>query len=227
MKLIKLTLLAATAAVVAMAFIGGSAASAASKHPWIAICFEQKLLQCASRPKHPLLGKLRLLISISLFKAGFSIECQSGEGETNEVESQQPSESFKTTLETVTAKECSGGCKAVKVITPQLAEGTMESEAEESWRLKSNNAKVEFSECSFGVKCKFEGNLNFKIGMDSEGDFADPEGTSFKLIEGSKLLCGETGKWESGRIRFDWVLDGGVVHKNVWLSLVAELVKIP
>jgi hypothetical protein len=225
MKLIKLTLLAAIAAVSATAFIGASTASAL--HPWYHICAENTLLGCAKRVKHPLLGRIVPVVGPGLFKAGFEIKCTKGAGKSNLVSSQQEN-AFKATLEELNFSECSGGCTKVKVITPQAVELNMATDGGSDYRLKSNNAKVEFFECTFGVKCKFEGNLNLAVGMDAEGYFADPAGTAFSLIEGSAFLCGSTGKWESGRTRIGWQLDdvAGTVHFPVWIPLVAELVEV-
>jgi hypothetical protein len=233
MKLIKLTMLAAIAAVAAMAFIGASTASA---DPFSGVCFVNPTnlparLGCVSRPKHPLLGRMLTLVGPGAFKAGFEIKCNKGMGISNEVQSQQEG-AFKATLEELNFEECSGGCKAVKVITPQPVEAVMES-AEAAFRLKSANAKVEFFECTFGVKCKFEGTLDLPIHMDSEakegepeGDYVDPEGTEFKRIEGPEF-CGTIGKWESGRTRLDWLLDNAptdTIHQHVRIVLLAELV---
>jgi hypothetical protein len=224
MKLIKLTMLAAVAAVAAMAFIGASTASAVT-HPWLAVCLKAELLLCktANLAKHPLLGRVIALVGPGLFKAGFEIKCNKGEGKSTEIESQQTG-GFKGTLEALNFSECTGGCTKVKVITPQAVEVSMESEGTETWRLKSANAKVEFFECLFGVKCKFEGTINRPVEMDAEGVYVDPGGTEFKRIEGPEF-CGATGKWESGRTRLDWLLDDlkNSIHKNVWMSLLEKL----
>jgi hypothetical protein len=219
MKLAKLVMLAATAAAVTMAFIGASTASATP--PWIARCKTPTLLNCtaANRVTHPLLGKLRFLLGEGFFQFAFKITCKSGLGESNSIESEQE-KALKGTLESLTLTGCSGGCTTITVRTPQAYEINMETEATESWRLKASNAKVNFSGCTFGVECEFEGNFNLKLGMDATGAFTDPEGTSLNLIKGSAFLCGSTGKWETGRTRFDWVLDGGVVHQNVTPSLI-------
>jgi hypothetical protein len=236
MRLIKMALLAATAAVVAMAFIGASTASATG--PWIGFCKEatkpaEVLLNCKSGVfiKHPLKGQIRALAGKGFFLSNFKIECTSGEGESNAVESQQET-NFEGTLESLTFTGCTGGCNTVTVGTPIAVTLNMETEAGEDWRLKAANAKVLFSGCTFGVECEFEGNLNLKVQMDEEGAYTDPEGAAFTRIKGSGLLCGNTGKWEEGRTRFDWVLDDNVdpkkatVHKNVWPSLIgANLIK--
>jgi hypothetical protein len=221
MKLAKLVILAATATIAAMAFIGASTASATA--PWIARCKKVELLNCtaANRVTHPAKGKLRLLLGISIFGFAFKVECASGQGESDSIESQQ-SGAIKGTLESLSFVNCTGGCTKVTVRTPQAFELNMETEAFESWRLKLANAKVNLSGCTFGVECEFEGTLNLKVGMDAEGSFADPEGASFNLIKGSAFICGSTGKWETGRMRFDWVLSSGTVHKNVTPSLIGK-----
>jgi hypothetical protein len=218
MKFIKMALLAATAAVAAMAFIGASSASATPT--WMTFCKTPELLNCATanRVTHPLLGKIRALAGKGFFLSAFKIECASGEGESNSIESQQNG-AIKGSLQTLTFKECTGGCTTVTVRTPQAVELNMENETA-GWRLKANNGKVLFSGCTFGVECEFEGNLNFEVQMDATGAFVEPKGTSFNLIKGSAFLCGSTGKWETGQTRFDWVLDGGTVHKNVTPSLI-------
>ena len=200
--------------------------SLVESHSWIGLCKAQELLNCAKANliKHPLKGKIRALAGKGFFLSNFKIECSSGEGTSSEIESQQET-SFKATLESLTFAGCSGGCKKVEVKVPQAFEINMETEGGEDWRLKSSNAKVAFSECTFGVPCEFEGTLNLKVLMDAEGAYIDPEGTKFQRIEGSKLLCGESGKWEEGRTRVDWVLDDATptVHKGIWPSLTGEL----
>jgi hypothetical protein len=215
MRLIKMALLAATAAVVAMAFIGASTASA--NPSTIGACKTVTLLNCGSLVAVEN-GKIRALAGKGYFLSNFKIECESGEGESNSIESQQET-NFSGTLESLTFTGCSGGCNTVTVRTPQAVEINM-TEAEGDWRLKAANAKVLFSGCIFGVECEFEGTLNLPIQMDETGAYTDPEGTAFTRIKGSGLLCGNTGKWEEGRTRFDWVLAGGTVHKNVTPSLI-------
>jgi hypothetical protein len=224
MKLIKMALLAATAAVAATALIGASTASATG--PWIAICKKAELLNCtaANRVKHPLLGRIRGLLGETSFLSNFKITCTSGLGESNLIESQQ-SGSAKGTYEVLgNLTGCAGGCMTVGVRTPQSVELNMEAEATESWRAKSSNLKVLFSKCTFGVECEFESNLNVKVQMDGTGAFTEPEGAVFALIKGSAFLCGSAGKWETGRMRFDWVLDdaSGTTHQNVTPSLIGK-----
>jgi hypothetical protein len=234
MKPIKMTLLAATAAVAAMAFIGASMASATP--PWIGVCKNAELLKCANLVKHPLLGDILALASEGTFKGGFEITCKEGMGLSNQIESQQNG-AFKGNLISLTFEPCSGGCEKVTVITPIAVEINMETEATESWRLKAAAAKVAFSKCTFGVECEFEGNLNLKLRMDALGAYTDPKEDKevdkkpdeFKLIKGSKLLCGEKGTWESGRTRFDWVLDdvAKTTHVHVTPSLIgAKLIPV-
>ena len=223
MKLIKLTLLAATAAVAAMSFIGAS--SALATPPWIALCDAPQLLNCEVKHliKHPLLGRVLLLAGPGKFNAGFvNVECTSGAGKTNEVESQQET-NFKATLESLTFAGCKG-CTGVAVTTPQATVLNMETPETESWRLKAENSKVKFSGCPFGVSCTYKGNLNFKVQMDEEGAFADPEGAEFTLAEGGGL-CAAKGKWETGRTRVDWELNDvkRSIHKKIWPSLIAKL----
>jgi hypothetical protein len=225
MKLIKMALLAATAAVAAMAFIGASSASATP--PWIGICKNAELLNCANLVKHPLLGRILALAGEGTFKSSFSITCKSGHGKSNEIESQQNG-SFKGTLEELKFSECSGGCEEVEVIVPQAVEIKMISATGE-WLLFFSNAKVNFLKCTFGVTCEFEGTLDIPVSMDALGAYVDPLGAEFKLIKGSKLLCGATGKWESGRTRFDWLLDdaGKTTHVHVTPSLIgANLIPV-
>jgi hypothetical protein len=220
MRLIKMALLAATAAVVAMAFIGASTASATEN--WIAMCLSQELLNCEDLAAHPLEGQIRALAGNGFFKGNFKIECPSGEGESNTIKSQQEA-NFNGTLESLTFTECEGNCDTVTVGTPIEVTLNM-TEAEGDWRLKANNAKVLFSGCTFGVECEFEGNLNLKVQMDATSAYADPEGAAFNRIKGSALLCGSTGKWEEGRTRFDWVLDDEAETSHpVWPSLIADL----
>jgi hypothetical protein len=229
MKLVKLTMLAATAAVAVMAFIDVSTAFATP--PWIAVCLKQELLSCAkgNLVKHPLLGRIAVTAGVNTFASNFKIECTKASGESSLVESQQNGNA-KRVYETLGIVECTGGCKKVQVFIPQTVELNMETEATESWRAKSNNLKVKFSECTFGVECKFEANLNLRIQMNEEGAFTEPEGTIFKLIEGSKFLCGETGKWETGRTKYSWVLDDAAktTFKSIWPSLIGkELIVVP
>jgi hypothetical protein len=226
MKLLKLTMLAATAAVAASAFIGASSASAA--HPVLALCDAPQLLLCEASHliAHPLEGRYLLLIGAGAFSAGFvTIKCTGGHGESNTRPSQETG-GLKATLEKLTFNECTG-CTNVAVKTPQAAEVSMESEGTETWRLKSTGAKVTFSGCPFGTTCEYEGNLNLKVQMDEEGAFADPENTKFKKVGGGGL-CSAEGTWESGRSRVDWKLDNaeGTIHKNITPTLQETLLTI-
>ena len=210
MRLIKMALLATTAAVAATAFIGASTASATEN--WIAVCLSEELLDCVNLAAHPLEGQIRALAGPGLFKANFNIECEKGTGESNKIESQQET-ALKGTLEKLDfEKTCTGGCKEVEVKTPQAVEINM-TEAKGDWRLKSKNAKVAFSECTFGITCEFEGTLHLKVQMDAEGAYTDPEGGGIHPHQRQRApLCGNTGKWEKGRTRFDWVLERCDTH---------------
>jgi hypothetical protein len=216
MKLIKLTMLAAIAAIAAMAFIGASTASATP--PWISICKKAELLNCANRVTHPLLGRIIPLAGKGFFQATIKVECTSGKGESNEIESQQEKE-ITGKLEKLNFTGCTG-CPTV-VVTPVAVKLNMAAENEGDWNLSANNAVVEFKGCLGGfVNCTFEGNLNLKVQMDATGAFADPEGAKFTLIKGPEA-CGLTGKWETGRTRFDWQLETTkVIHENVSPSLI-------
>jgi len=239
MKLVKLTMLAATAAVVAMAFIGASSASATP--PWISICKGAKveLLNCANRVTHPLLGRLIALVGKGSFKAGFvNIECEKGEGWSNQIEAQQ-SEKFLGTLEALHFTGCKG-CEEVEVITPQNVVLKMTTETG-GWVLETETttAKVKFKKCILSQECTYEGNLSLPVQMEEtvEGKVIEteayvvPGGAAFKRVAPSTSLCAETGKWESGKTTFDWELNDkafplGTRHKNVFISLIGkELIK--
>jgi predicted metal-binding protein len=227
MKLVKLTMLAATAAIVASAFVGASSASALT-HKIGALCDAAQLLLCevSHLIKHPLLGRGRLVVGSGAFNAGFvTIKCESGLGETNEVQSQQEG-AFNATLEKLTFSGCTG-CTGLAVKTPQAMEINMESEGTESWRLKVAGAKFTASGCPFGTTCTYESNLDIKLQMDAEGAFGDPEGKEFKRGEGSGGLCAAVGKWESGRTRPQWKLDDakGSIHTKIWPTLLEVLTK--
>jgi hypothetical protein len=225
MKLVKLTLLAITAAIAAMAFIGASSASAFPG--WIASCAKPQLLNCEGKwlVKHPLPGRFIPLVGPGKFNSGFvTVECEKGEGRSNEIESEQNKE-FKGTLEELGFSGCKG-CTGVKVTTPQKVVLNMETETG-GWRLKTETTpgKVEFTGCPFGTTCFYEGEINLEVQMDEEGSFADPKGLELKRGAGSGALCAEKGKWESGRMRWDWELDDfkfpfGTRHVNITQSLI-------
>jgi hypothetical protein len=236
MKLLKLTMLAATAAVAASAFIGASSASAVTTHRWIALCDAQQLLLCETNHliKHPLLGRLLLLKGAGEFNAGFvTIKCTSGHGETNAVESQQeqepgnsntlPNKAFLANLQFLTLTGCTG-CTTIATTTPQTMHLWMQTELGEDWRFTLNGYTLKFSGCPFGVSCTYKGNLVFNVKMDAEGAFFDPEGKELSLSEGSGL-CASTGKWTSGRTRLDWKLDdaNSSIHTHVWPTLLENL----
>jgi hypothetical protein len=250
MKLVKLVMLAATAAVAASAFIGASSASAVT-HPWIALCDEPVLLLCPPTHlmKHPLLGRFLLLTGPGEFNAGFvAVKCESGMGDTNEVESQQkqepetttvvPKTAFLSKLESLTFKGCTG-CTGVSVAPTETHlwhEGPENIEKiNETWWLTSLNSKVKFTGCPFGATCNYEGELKFKVQMDAKGAFANPEGKEFVRGEGSSGLCAEKGKWTSGETRVDWRLDDkieqtdktlGSIHNNITPTLLEVLTKV-
>jgi hypothetical protein len=249
MKLVKLTMLAATAAIAGMAFIGASSASATPT--WIAICGKLQLLNCENKwlVKHPLLGRLIALAGPGAFNAGFvTIECASGEGNSTQekekaesgIESQQNKE-FKGTLEKLTFAGCKG-CTGVAVKTPQAVTLSMMTETGE-WLLEANGAKVKFTGCPLSQSCTYEGNLKLvlehhivkepKLEEDAVANpAANPKGAEFtKVALESTSLCAEVGKWEKGLTLFDWELDdkvfpNGTKHEGVTPSLIgANLIK--
>lgn len=233
MKLVKLTMLAATAALAASALIGSSSASAVT-HPWIALCDAQQLLLCATSHllKHPLLGRFLLSAGAGKFNAGFvTVECTFGFGETNLVESQQkqnpvstsflPTEAFKATLESLSFGPCKS-CTNFEVTTPQSTGLWMEG-SEGTWWLTAENTRIKLLGCPLGASCTYEGNLKLKVQMNSEGAFSDPEGKEFKFVGGT-FGCAEKGKWETGRTRFEWKLDdNGLAHREIWPTLLENL----
>jgi hypothetical protein len=235
MKLLKLTMLAATAAVAASAFIGASSASAVS-HKWIALCNAQTLNLCptANLIKHELLGKALLLQpKPGEFNAGFvTVKCPEGHGETNAIQSQQeqsventatvPTTAFLAKLEFLKFTGCTG-CTGVAV-APAEIHLWMKTGLADDWRLTALNAKVTFSGCPFGVSCTYKGNLEFIVQMDAEGAFGDPEGKEFELSEGG-FGCAAVGKWTTGRTRIDWKLDdaNGTIHTKIWPTLLENL----
>jgi len=231
MKLVKLTMLAATAAVAASAFIGAASASAVTSHPWIALCDAQQLLLCETSHliKHPLKGRVLTTAGPGAFNAGFvTVECASGIGESNLVESQQL-EQFLATLESLTFAACKG-CKEARVETPQNVVLTMGTELENDWRLKTETTlyKVEFSGCPFGIVCFYEGELNFELQMNASGVFVEPKGREFNRGPGSGGLCAATGKWETGKTTLQWRLDDAKssIHDSVWPTLLEKLTKV-
>jgi hypothetical protein len=229
MKIVKLTLLTATAAVAAMAFIGASSASATP--PWITLCGKAQLLNCENQwlVKHPLLGRKINLVGPSKFNVGFvTFECESGEGHSNEIESQQSGE-FKATLEALTFAGCKG-CTGFAVTTPEALVINMETETG-GWRWKLNGFKFKLTGCPLSQSCTYEGNLNLEVQMNGTEAFTEPKGTAFQKVEPSTGLCAATGKWETGKTTLDWELDdkpfpNGTRHKNVFPSLIGkELIK--
>jgi hypothetical protein len=227
MKIVMLTLLAATAAVAATAFIGASSASATP--PWLGWCIVPQLLNCTKENlvKHPLLGRVLTEAGPGKFNAGFvTVECESGMGTSNEIEAEQEKE-FKGTLESLTFSGCKG-CTGVAVKTPQAVVLNMETETG-GWRLKANGSKVKFTGCPLSQSCTYEGNLNLEGQMDETSMFVEPKGAEFKKVSAeSTSLCAETGKWETGKTRTKWILDNpptDTTH-NVWMSLIgANLIK--
>jgi hypothetical protein len=224
MKIVKLTMLVATAAIAATAFIGVSSASATP--PWIAICGKPQLLNCEGKwlVKHPLLGRIILLAGQSIFNIGFvKVNCASGEGHSNEIESEQKGE-FKGTLESFPFASCTG-CTGVVVKMPQAMVLDMETETG-GWRLKANGVKVKFNSCPLSQSCTYEGNLNLEVQMNETGAFVEPKSTTVNKVAGeSSALCAEIGRWETGTMSFDWELDDqafpfGERHRNITLSLI-------
>jgi len=229
MKLVKLTMLAATAALAGSAFIGASSASAVT-HPWYAVCLGgvTPLLLCevGQLAKHPLLGRFEIAVGPGKFNSGFvTVECEKGTGISNEVESQQNG-AFKATLESLAFTGCKG-CTGVKVTTPQNVVVNMATDGGNDYRLKTETTpgKVEFSGCPFGTTCFYEGELDFEVQMNEKGVFVEPKGKELKKGAGSGSLCAATGKWESGTATVGWLLDDlkHSIHPNIWISLLHEL----
>jgi hypothetical protein len=224
MKLVKLALLTVSAVLVAMASIGASSASATP--PWIALCDAPQLLNCEKNHliAHPLLGAFLLLQGSgggigNRLQFAYTSFCESAIGKTSEVSSQQKGE-FTAKLEGLTFVDCEG-CTSMESPSATMIL-SMETAETESWRLKINNFRIKDSGCPFGIACTFESNLNLKVQMNESGAFVEPEGGKFTFVEGSPL-CGTSFKWETGRTTFDWKLDDGTIHKNIWPSLIAEL----
>jgi len=232
MKLLKLTMLAATAALAASAFIGASSASALTTHPVIQLCDVPQLVLCEE--KHLLTppsalenSKLVLLVGEGEFNAGFvTVKCTSGEGESQSVEKEAGmGNKFKTTLEKLTFTGCSG-CTGVAVKVPQEATLSMGSELGEDWTISAPGSKVKFTGCALSQSCTYEGNLTFLVKMDEVSAYADPESKEFKKVASeSTSLCAETGKWTKGRTRVDLRLDDAKksIHINVTPTLLEVL----
>jgi hypothetical protein len=210
MKLVKLATLAATAAFAAMAFIGASSASAVVTHPIIQLCKAETLLLCADGNliKHPLKGRLLATqVGTGEFNGNFTIKCKEGSGKSTETEA-FGNEKIDSQLEELTFKGCEGGCTVVEVAKNQAVSLKMGTALGNDWFLSAEKATVTFSGCTFGVACTFEGVLKLNIQMNAEGTFFEPEGAVFsKLIGGSAILCGSTGKWDKGKTTFKWTLD--------------------
>ena len=189
------------------------------------MCKKAELLNCKNLVTHPLLGRFIALIGKGAFKAGFvTIECASGEGHSNQIESQQSGE-FKGELESLAFATCLG-CKKVAVKTPQVITLDMETETG-GWKLHAKNAQIKFTECSLSQSCTYEGNLDLEVQMNEKEAFVEPQGAAFTKIEPSTILCAATGKWEKGTTSFDWELDdkafpNGTRHPNVTASLIGN-----
>jgi hypothetical protein len=232
MKLVKLTLLAATAAVAATALIGASSASATPT--WIGVCKQLELLNCVNLVKHPLNGKILALVGPGKFNSGFvTVECASGKGHSNLIASQQNGE-FKGTLEELKFETCKG-CTGVEVTTPQNVVVNM-TEATGGWRLKTETTpgKVKFTGCPFGTTCIYEGNIDLGFEHSEKAGHKNavinPNGFELKRGAGSGALCAEKGKWESGTTLLDWTLDDATptIHEGVSPSLIgASLITVP
>ena len=230
MKIVKLTMLVAIAAFASMAFIGASSASAT--HQVIQLCKAQELLLCAAGNliKHPLKGRVLLLLGKFSLKALFSITCPSGHGESDELEFFSNGAPVNLTLTSLTFSACEGGCKVIEVAPKQSGKVFDNKEVEPEWFLEAPTFKIKFSSCEGGATCTFEGVLKVKVQMDAEGSFLDfgKDKPAFNFVEGSKIFCGSVLTWNEGLTRLDWRLDdaSGTIHKTVYLTLLEKLAKL-
>lgn len=204
MRLFKILGLAAFAAMSAMAFIGASAASAAPGD--IDVCL-------FSLPNNPALteagckavgGTIHTKSSKVKYTSKATNPILKGtlEEKCNESNTTVESKGDGTNGLTVTSLSFTGSCtpcSEVETFAPYSGEVIMEGE---NYFLKtSGGAKIK--SCPFGVNCKF-GSTNVTLkyvpgaGMGNNEFRAEAE--ELKLEEGSKLLCGSTGKWTANYV---------------------------
>jgi hypothetical protein len=212
MRLIKMFSLAALTAVVGMAFIGASSALAVLD-PETVIC-KSNVELC---PEAEILPKGAVITAVAL------------EGEKAPILLGQINEKCKKSTikveisstggmgQPLKGKEPTGGggltfseCSPCSTVTASAGEGTLEMTGANLWSLNTSGS-TKFSNCTFGVSCAFSGSA---VSLTAQNDAAAggllvlaEKAGPFKLTEGSKLLCGETGTW-----------DAHYIAKGHWLS---------
>lgn len=204
MRLIKLFGLAAITAVVGMAFMGVSSAMAEELDPLTVICKSDVLL-C---PQAEILPAGSIITAVAL-------EGENAPVLLGAINEKCEKSTIKTELVTadgqpLKGKEPAGGglsfteCKPCTKVTASAPEGSLEMAGEPEpgdhhWTLTSSGSTL-FEGCPFGVKCKFEGTVELLAHNDLAlgGLLVLAEEEELKLAAGfSKLLCGESGKWDA------------------------------
>lgn len=230
MKLVKLTMLAATAAIAAMAFIGASTASAVV-HGELWLCKKAELLLCKDLVTDN--GKmLATQVGTSTLSNAVVRECPKATAKFGEIVAKHYThpEGISETLEALGFIECPG-CEQIEAKTPQafnllMAEATGEVQLLDTlWSLSTKGMKIKFKGCfGMGVGCEYEGgSFSLPIEMTETEAYADVKSVEFKLIGSTnKFLCGETLKW-TGKYRLEYTLASDGTKHTVWPTLLGEI----
>jgi hypothetical protein len=181
MKYFKMIGLTAVAAVVAMAFIGASSASATT------LCLKNELPCTGENLKSELNG----VSTDSKFTGGlFTQTCKNNKMHAT-VNNTAGEGAATATAELTFNTECTP-CKSVKATvesaTLQISKGTMNG-------VITGTGHAVFSECSFGAECQFGGT---NVTLSAEGSETNARilaNVKLKLEKGSALVCGSEGTW--------------------------------
>jgi hypothetical protein len=214
MRHLKILGLALVAGLAAMAFVGASSASAK-----IDMCTAWNLAtppaaltkaECekAGGTVTNLLNKLLLIKAVAsnpVLKGTINETCETSETSVMNFGNGE-AEGLKGKVEELSFTGNCSPCSTVTT-TPPYA-GALVMEGEEYFLESAGSATL--SGCTFGVKCKFgttgvKLKLAYNTGMAMNEFRAEEE--VLKLEEGSKFLCGATGKWTA-----NYVVEGEHLH---------------
>jgi hypothetical protein len=186
--------LAVAVAVCATVLLGAGSA-AAVVHPAIVTCKQNEPILCSeenqvSLPKGGwglLLGEAKNI----RIEGTLALECASGKVVAKF--SELHTNPIKAEITSLTFNECKPCTTVTSVGLPYAASLSMESEEGDYLVTMSGSKKL--SGCPFGVTCKFGAKLELLVKNTESGIVLYAEKELFKLEEGSKIICGETGSW--------------------------------
>lgn len=246
MKLIKMLSLAMAAAAIVMAFVGATSAMAAEEHELIGLCLKAELLLCEKASRITAEGlEFGLLLGTQIgtgtLEGTLAEKCKEsmstgkiGAAPGNMGKNASGENILKGEIIELTFAGCEP-CKKITTTPPFTGNigmtGTSATKEPTflngTWYLEGGG-NASFAECPLGVKCKFGAEKLTPaptIEMTETEAILNTNKAKLNLEEGSKLICGETGTWNS-KYGLRWDLFKDKAHKElikadpIWPTLV-------